>query len=174
MIVLLSLGMLLGILYIRHQNEEEIRNVAITQQSLVSIRIQITLQETIDEIALNVWGHPTTINPAWFSGSIPDNALLRPEHPWVEIAAKKDWMRRDPIHVIATDVSMAAFWYNPRLGIIRARVPQMVSDQQTLAAYNQINDSHLDSLFPILEDTDEQDLTEATAALQSIIDEASR
>ena len=50
---------------------------------------------------------------------------------------------------IRCDVSGAAaeFWYNPYLGIVRARVPYLRSDRETLALYNDVNDCELSSLF---------------------------
>jgi hypothetical protein len=43
---------------------------------------------------------------------------------------------------------MAAFWYNPYQGILRARVPVMISDEESLSVYNRINSSSLTSIFP--------------------------
>ena len=46
--------------------------------------------------------------------------------------------------------AVAQFWYNPRHGVIRARVPMAMSDAETLAIYNQVNGSNLQSLFELV------------------------
>jgi hypothetical protein len=40
------------------------------------------------------------------------------------------------------------FWYNPYQGVIRTRVPAMISDQRSLDLYNRLNRCTLQSIFP--------------------------
>ena len=88
-----------------------------------------------------------TIDPAWFAGDLPRNPLLGPGHPWLEIASAED---RDVIHPPerwAAGPDIAQFWYNPRTGQVRARVPAGIPDSKALKMYNYINDCALPNLF---------------------------
>jgi hypothetical protein len=46
---------------------------------------------------------------------------------------------------MAIDNSVASFWYNPYQGVIRARVPIVISDRKAL--YNSVNRTRLDSIY---------------------------
>jgi hypothetical protein len=48
---------------------------------------------------------------------------------------------------MAFDRSIAAFWYNPANGVVRARVPVTISDQRATELYNRINGVFLTSIF---------------------------
>jgi len=52
-----------------------------------------------------------------------------------------------PVNRLCDGPRTATFWYNPTTGVVRARVPHMVSDQRSLELYNYINGSQLDDLF---------------------------
>jgi hypothetical protein len=38
------------------------------------------------------------------------------------------------------------FWYNPALGVVRARVPRTLSDAEALELYNEVNGTRLQEL----------------------------
>jgi hypothetical protein len=48
------------------------------------------------------------------------------------------------------------FWYNPALGIVRARVPRTLSDADAIDTYNRVNGTAIRSLveFAQAEDRD--------------------
>ncbi|MBT8484270.1 MAG: type II secretion system protein [Phycisphaerales bacterium] len=91
---------------------------------------------------------PPVIDPSWFQENLPINPLLGTERPWVEVAAAHDKTRLHPHNLTAGSDEIAAFWYNPANGVVRARVPEGISDSQALALYNEVNDCGLGSLFP--------------------------
>jgi len=92
-------------------------------------------------------GYPQVIDPEWFQGNLPVNPLLGPDHPWLEVASRSQRDLKHPSVRIASDASIACFWYNPFNGIVRARVPSDVSDAKALDLYNYINECRLGDLF---------------------------
>jgi hypothetical protein len=96
----------------------------------------------------NEFGWPTTVNPDWFEkGDAPRNSLADPDAPWIEIAGPEDRTLDHPrIRMLVND-RVAGFWYNPGTGVVRARVPVMVSDDAALELYNRLNASELASIF---------------------------
>jgi hypothetical protein len=96
------------------------------------------------------------VDPNWFERNPPRNPLISAECPWVEVASIDQAGLQDPPIRMAIDGTLAGFWYNPYLGILRARVPVMVSDQDAVDMYNRINATRLSSIFQadhVLEDT---------------------
>ena len=87
------------------------------------------------------------IDPDWFEGDLPENPLVGPEHPWVEIAPIADKARLHPSRLTTSLASVASFWYNPYNGVVRARVPVGISDARALDVYNEVNDCELETLF---------------------------
>jgi len=107
----------------------------------------ISLRAAAREGTVNARGFPVTVDPAWFAGDPPRNPLLSPDRPWVELAPAEHAHLLHPEVRIAVDRTMAAFWYNPYQGVVRARVPTQISDRAALDLYNRLNDTELDSIF---------------------------
>lgn len=112
------------------------------------MRAQVLLRSQSDRNQLNAQGWPETIDPEWFGSVLPTNPLLDGNRPWLEIAAENQAGWQHPRPLFALDDDAAMFWYNPALGIVRARVPMSATDGDTLALYNDINASSLVSLDP--------------------------
>ncbi len=93
-------------------------------------------------------GWPTTINPAWFGAEAPNNTLLSPDRPWVDVATADEAPLRHPNDRIASDPTVTMFRYNTYQRLIRTRVPPSISDQQALNLYNRLNRTDLLSIFP--------------------------
>lgn len=119
-----------------------------TRASLERIKGEVVIRSQSGQADVNPRGWSATVVPAWFGGELPKNTLLPEDRPWMEIAPVEhaDWVHPKPIF----DASGhdAAFWYNPALGIVRARVPMMPTDKRTIDAYNRINSTSIDSLSP--------------------------
>ncbi len=88
---------------------------------------------------VNQRGWPTTIEVEWFGASPPINTLVPPGCPWVEVASGEELHLSNPNVRVALDRSTAAFWYNPALGIVRARVGPTATDQRAVDLYNELN-----------------------------------
>ena len=82
-----------------------------------------------------------------FEDGAPRNPFLTGHRPWVEVAPPDEALLMHPFIRCDSSGNAAEFWYNPYLGIVRARVPYLRSDRETLALYNDVNDCELDSLF---------------------------
>lgn len=92
-------------------------------------------------------GWPLTVDPKWFAGDAPRNLLLTPDRPWLEIATPDQANMTNPPLRLAIGTSIAAYWYNPYQGVIRARVPIALSDQRALDTYNRVNGTSLDTIY---------------------------
>jgi hypothetical protein len=117
------------------------------ESSLSSLRQEIKRHAGLGDENLTGRGWPVTIQPEWFESGAPRNPFLFGNRPWVEVATPTEALLMHPVIRCDTSGQFAEFWYNPYLGIVRARVPYLRSDRETLALYNDINDSDLASLF---------------------------
>jgi hypothetical protein len=136
----------LALFYAKSQQTEA--EFELARQEVSRFQQQIHLQTALASSEDQSAQPPASVDPTWFEGDVPRNPLLGPEHPWVEIAGPEMHDRLHPFDLAAADESVATFWYNPYLGVVRARVPVGISDLRTLERYNNINDSALPSLFP--------------------------
>ncbi len=129
--------------------DHQARNAAetATRDALHRIRQQISLHSTTESSPLSPRGYPLTIDPEWFGPSLPLNALVSPDRPWMEIASGVDLAREHPVELTTIDRTTAMFWYNPSLGVVRARAPLGGSDIAALKTYNTVNDAALTTLF---------------------------
>lgn len=117
------------------------------RQSVMSIAREMRTRVATKQVEANGRGWPKTVDPAWFGGNLPLNSLLDQGRPWLEIASPDEHDLTHPRRRMAIDENDAAFWYNPALGVVRARVGPMLSDAAALDAYNFVNKSHVDELF---------------------------
>lgn len=116
--------------------------------SVQQIEQIIRLRSSMKDTVLNERGYPVTVSPGWFKdedgkGSVPANPLMQEGQPWLEIAGEQDaGLEHPPVRLAVSD-SLAQFWYNPYQGIIRARIPVMVSDAKSTDLYNRINGTNI-------------------------------
>ena len=89
---------------------------------------------------------PGNIEPAWFRGyKLPVNPL-HPDHNR-DIRADVDGSNNaDKWHPSDKTTTKFPFWYNPRNGAFRVRVPVQDSDAATLALYNLANNTEVPDL----------------------------
>ncbi len=146
-VVLFAALVATGWLFYKHQVAEEV-NFTDTRRAIEVMQHAVNRRMAGEDGPLNEYGYPPTIEAAWFDGVVPANALLDHDRPWLEIATGDGLLELHPEFPLARDRDAAEFWYNPRRGVVRARVPQMVSDRKTLEIYNLVNDSELSHLFP--------------------------
>lgn len=125
------------------------------------LRAAMLLRSQSDRHLLNKHGWPLAIDPAWFSADdLPINPLVDADRPWLELAGPEQSGWRHPRPIFVVDHSTAMFWYNPALGIVRARVDLQGTDSETLATYNTTNNAALTSINPTtFGDDDTIDLT---------------
>ncbi|MBC7773139.1 MAG: hypothetical protein H7210_11625 [Pyrinomonadaceae bacterium] len=169
--LVLVLAMLAGVVYFKRESAERESAIKRACASRHRMELEVRYRSASRLGGLNARGWPKTVDAKWFEGLPPRNSLLPPERPWVEIATPEQAGMHDPPVRMAVDEHLAGFWYNPYLGIVRARVPVMVSDQEAVDLYNRVNSRNLASIFQ-QSNLGNDDLTAAIAASEHVEDES--
>lgn len=147
--VVASLVLISGaILYFKTSQEKDAL-IERTSAELRRVELEMKYRAAAKLPGLNAKGWPAVIEEAWFRGpsGTPRNPLVSPERPWIDLASEEEADLDNPMVKMTADPHLAGFWYNPNLGVVRARVPVMVSDDETLDIYNRVNGTHLASIF---------------------------
>ncbi|MBM4108640.1 MAG: hypothetical protein FJ255_07480 [Phycisphaerae bacterium] len=164
-LTLLAGGLGLGYWMLQARSEED--HVARTAANLQRLDREVQVRAGMTGGPATRKGYPRTIDPEWFGDDPPRNALLSAglagERPWLEIAREDQADLSDPPARIALTSQDAAFWYNPALGIVRARVSSNVSDKRALEIYNRVNGTSLSSIHRLVPVVDEAPAVEASA-----------
>jgi hypothetical protein len=148
LVAIMLVGILAGIVASNRAQSGQVAHEDFVRQEVHRFQREIALQRALKPAAgLEVNQYPETIDPAWFGDNLPKNPLLPPAHPWVEVAGPSQRLLLDPPDPATADPKVARFWYNPRLGIVRARVPIGMSDDDMLGLYNAINSTGLERLY---------------------------
>lgn len=154
LIALTVIGLVSGAYYRNTTEQARRASEDAARENVQRIQRQVMLQYALsatpeegDEDLPGWHDYPRTIKPDWFGPDVPRNPLLPLAHPWLEIAAREEHDQSHPRDLVAADRGTATFWYNPKTGIVRARVPASASDASTLQLYNYINNSSLRDLF---------------------------
>lgn len=145
LVVVLALGSGL-LLFERARRDREATIHRVTADAR-RLELELKYRAASKSVELNPRGWPVTVDPKWFDSDPPINALLSPHRPWVEVASPDEAGLLHPRVRMAVDESYAAFWYNPYQGVVRARVPVMVSDEQATELYNRVNAATIHSIF---------------------------
>ncbi|MEM8737828.1 MAG: hypothetical protein AAGG38_05030 [Planctomycetota bacterium] len=106
------------------------------------------------ETTQTLW--PVAVLPEWFDGPLPVNGMLsgiegvthqpgEPTRPWIDVAPPGDRAAHPP-DPMAVRPDQAQFWYNPNVGVFRARVPPTLGEAQALQHYNAVNGVELEEL----------------------------
>jgi hypothetical protein len=148
LVALMLVGILAG-LVIYHRDARDVQaQHDFARDEVRRFQQQIHLHTALSAGENRERGYPASIDPDWFQGNLPVNPLLGPEHPWLEVAGPSNRQALHPADLVAADQNTASFWYNPAMGVVRARVPVGVSDARALELYNYVNDCSLSTLFP--------------------------
>lgn len=142
-----AVGLLGGLGYYQFDRSRMHTHEAQVSEDVRRFEQMLQLRAATKDVELNGRGWPLTIDPGWFGEAPPRNLLLSPDRPWVEVAQPEEAGLRDPVDRVALDDKLASFWYNPYQGVVRARVPLRINDEQTLALYNRVNATALDSIY---------------------------
>lgn len=147
LIALMIAGILAGAVVMHRNNQDKQQTIETTRIEVRRFQRQLMLKGAIAQASTNRESFPDTIDPTWFGENLPKNILLIDGHPWVEIAAKSERTLSHPSNLTAGEMTDAQFWYNPYLGIVRARVPADLSDAKAVELYNLVNETQLVDLF---------------------------
>lgn len=91
---------------------------------------------------------PPLVSEQWFGPTLPTNPYALADgqgRPWLDIAPEGDFEPHPPDPVL-TGADQAQFWFNPQLGVFRARVPAQASSRETRELYNTVNQTTLATL----------------------------
>lgn len=144
-ILVVALGV--GLAWESRKQDDQASRQTDTQAALERIEKTIKVQAATGFAELNARRWPVTIEASWFHEPMPRNTLVAGPRPWIEVApADQADLTHPPVRQ-TLDGTQAEFWYNPYNGIVRARVPVMLSDEQSVALYNAINGTRLNSIF---------------------------
>lgn len=131
-----------------HDAGEETR-VLQTRASVERMKQEVHVRRALETAELNEMHWPVRPAPEWFGAAVPGNELLDRNRPWLEIAPAAQAALLHPPERVARDERVAAFWYNPYSGIVRARAPQRVTDRRSMELYNAINATVVSGLLDI-------------------------
>jgi len=131
-----------GIVWYQRQQQSWLENVTAVQDAMRAIESTALYHGALGEIETTDLGYARQIDPSWFDAR-PINRFFTDEaRPWIDLVDQSDRGRFDPEQIIS-EGSLAAFWYNPWRGLIRARVPAQLSQRDTLELYNLVNGTSL-------------------------------
>ncbi len=110
-----------------------------TRDALDRLYERAAYHGALQQSALQGFRFPPVIEPAWFGLELPTNRST-PDQPWIDIAPPGDMGDHPPDPVVLRE-GQAGFWYNPNIGLFRARVPLGLGDRDAVERYNRLNDT---------------------------------
>lgn len=146
LIAVMAVAILAGMVLYHRQEHRFEKQVQIVHESLYELQEQLVYQAALAEVELNPSGFPLRIRPEWFGQKRPHNPLVAAEQQWLDVAEAM-YTADHPPDPVVLEPRQSAFWYNPNVGIIRARVPARLTDQETIEMYNRVNGSDLKVLM---------------------------
>lgn len=142
-----TLGFVGGLGWIQVNDLNQTHRVGRVADEVRRFELEIKLRSAAEGAKLTGRGWPETVDPEWFKGDPPRNTLLSADRPWVEVASVEQSHLMHPPVRIGTTNDIAGFWYNPYQGVLRARVPFTVNDEEAIRLYNRLNGTELASIF---------------------------
>jgi hypothetical protein len=138
-------GAVLAVIIIDHRNRVAAREIALThtRAAVRVLQANVDLHAALARESSGAVAYPQLIETLWFEEEVPTNLLLDSNRPWVEIAGENELGLRHPRNPTVDGGHHAMFWYNPALGVVRARVPRTLSDAEALTIYNEVNGTRL-------------------------------
>ncbi|MEM9882970.1 MAG: hypothetical protein AAF800_08645 [Planctomycetota bacterium] len=123
------------------------------QRSLARLYERASYYGALDKMSSQtptLW--PVVVRPEWFGDEPPTNGLLSGSagtphgpRPWIDVAPPGD-REAHPPDPVAVRRGQAQFWYNPNLGVFRARVAPTLREDEALTLYNRLNGVTLTAL----------------------------
>lgn len=145
LIILMVVGVCGGGYWYWQQQDKQSDKATAARSALARIREQIDIHKAYQDALKYDEGddtggdYPQEVHQSWFEGNVPKNPFASPDHAWIDFASAEDGDALNPPDPVLHRPEQAMFWYNPKLGIIRARVALQFSDPQTVALYNEVN-----------------------------------
>ena len=131
---------------------EEEQAVEQVRSAIEQLKEQTAYQSTLQSAVQGRDMLIVHIDEDWFGKTKPINALLGEDNPWIDLAPPGDLGVHPPDPVV-TGPGQAGFWYNPTVGVFRARVLPQASEAKTLELYNKVNSTVLPEFDPLPDQT---------------------
>lgn len=146
-LIAVMLAVVLGVILLAHRwHQDQTHDLRAVYSSLARLQEQVLVQGALGQVRGEPRRFPSTISPLWFGSDLPRNVLLdHGRFAWIDVAPLEDNGDHPP-DPVARDPGQAQFWYSPGRGVVRARVPALLSDADRLALYNRVNNSNLRAL----------------------------
>lgn len=145
-LLVLLIGLGAAVVWWQQEKREEQAKLDKTTADTQRLEREVRFRAATKTGELNARGWPVTVDPAWFELDPPQNLVVSEDRPWVEIASEEEAGLLHPLVRLTLDEHKAAFWYNPYQGVIRARVPVSMTDEQATAMYNAVNRVSISSI----------------------------
>jgi len=142
---IIALGLLVVLLLgvVLHLNHERRRDRAMeaTRLGVERIQAEIDLARALELRRTGEARELTRIDPSWFDGVVPVNSMLADRDRWMDVAAADERLQLHPRRwwLAESKGREAMFWFNPRQGVVRARVPFVHSLDRTRELYVAVN-----------------------------------
>jgi len=115
-------------------------------RTILRLHEQAVYHGAVGQAPVSGAGFPLEISPLWFGErGVPTNSMVPGRQPWLDIAPHGDNSEHPPDPII-TKPQQAGFWYNPNLGIVRARIAGNFSPAKAIETYNILNGTTLTNL----------------------------
>ena len=139
-LAVLAAALVAGLIVAQRTNDaDEQSRVHETLAAVERLKLEIHVRRALETADLNAQSWPARPDPEWFPEGVPMNEMVDRNRPWLEVAPQSQANLDHPPVRVAGDPSIAAFWYNPYRGVVRARAPKRVSDKRSTELYNAIN-----------------------------------
>ncbi len=145
-LLVLLIGLGAAVVWWQQEKREEQTKLDKTTADTQRLEREVRFRAATKTGELNARGWPVTVDPAWFELDPPQNLVVSEDRPWVEIASEEEAGLLHPLVRLTLDEHKAAFWYNPYQGVVRARVPVSMTDEQATAMYNAVNRVSISSI----------------------------
>jgi hypothetical protein len=143
LIAVMLIAVLGGLLLRQRSEQSMLERIGLVQQSIRAIESQALYRAAVGDAEGTPRGFARLMDAAWFE-HVPQNELIADHaiRPWVDLSPDDQPDRLNPAHVVA-EGPLASFWYNAERGVVRARVPDQMSQQATVDLYNLVNGTSL-------------------------------
>jgi len=148
LIAITAIGVLVGVVMHQRSRSDRLERIQQVQQTMRLIESQALYRAAIREADASRSGYAVQLQTDWFDAP-PENVLVGPRNPWLETAGADEQHRTDPRCIVVAE-GLPPFWYNPHLGIVRARVPMQLSQQATAELYRLVNGVVVDASRAVL------------------------
>ena len=145
-LLLILIGIAGALVWWQTTRREEQARIDKTTADTQRLEREVRFRSATKACELNARGWPITVDPAWFETDPPHNQVVSEDRPWVEIASEEEAGLQHPRDRLTLDEKLAAFWYNPYQGVVRARVPVSMTDAEATSLYNTINRTMISSI----------------------------